>query len=95
MFLRSQHRFTFHLSISVKFKIKQSNSVLVKLPSHPAKREAKNEVRFFAMDFSKKNRERKRTIGKSEPRRMEPKIDEAVLDAKIAAIRESNRHFFC
>ena len=47
------------------------------------------------MDFSKKNRERKRTIGKSEPRRMEPKIDEAALDAKIAAIRESNRHFFC
>ena len=46
------------------------------------------------MDFSKKNRERKRTIGKSEPRRMEPKIDEAALDAKIAAIRESNRHFF-
>ena len=26
---------------------------------------------------------------------MEPKIDEAALDAKIAAIRESNRHFFC
>ena len=46
------------------------------------------------MDFSKKNRERKRTIGKSEPRRMEPKIDEAALDAKIAAIRETNRHFF-
>ena len=46
------------------------------------------------MDFLKKNRERKRTIGKSEPRRMEPKIDEAALDAKIAAIRESNRHFF-
>ena len=68
---------------------------LVKLPSHrPPKREAKNEVIFFAMDFSKKNRERKRTIGKSEPRRMEPKIDEAALDAKIAAIREANRHFF-
>ena len=95
MFLRSQHRFTFHLSISVKFKIK-----LVKLPVQATghqrlKREAKNEVIFFAMDFSKKNRERKRTIGKSEPRRMELKIDEAALDAKIAAIRESNRHFFC
>ena len=51
------------------------------------------------MDISKKNRERKCTIadrklGKSEPRRMESKIDEAALDAKLAAIRETNRQFF-
>ena len=46
------------------------------------------------MDISKKDRERKCTIGKSEPWRMESKIDEAALDAKLAAIRETNRQFF-
>ena len=46
------------------------------------------------MDISKKDRERKCTIGKSEPRRMESKIDEAALDAKLAAIRETNRQVF-